>query len=271
MSKRVILVLIDGLAWSVGYEMLGCLQAYREAGKASVYKVQSALPSLSRPLYECVLTGVVPVSSGIIHNQVQRLSQQQSIFHLAQGAGLRTAAAAYHWVSELYNRSPYNAVRDRFTDDVSMPIQHGIFYHQDDYPDEHLLIDAEVLRLRHDPHFLLIHPMNVDDAGHRAGLDSTCYRNAARRIDRLLSDYLPTWLAEGYDILVTSDHGMHRDGMHGGLAQEERDVPLFVLGDRFSHLPDITVEQTELCAAVADLLDIPHNKPRCKALLAGSV
>ena len=90
-----------------------------------------------------------------MHNGVQRLSSQTSIFHLARAAGLTTAAATYHWVSELYNRTPYEPVRDRFTSDVDLPIQYGMFYHQDDYPDTHLLVDAEVLRLRHRPDFLL--------------------------------------------------------------------------------------------------------------------
>jgi predicted AlkP superfamily pyrophosphatase or phosphodiesterase len=59
---------------------------------------------LSRPLYECILTGVPPIDSGIVHNNVARLSSQRSIYHYARDAGLKTAAAAYHWVSELYNR-----------------------------------------------------------------------------------------------------------------------------------------------------------------------
>lgn len=57
-----------------------------------------------------------------------------------------------------------NAVRDRFTNDPEQLIQHGIFYHQDTYPDSHLYLDAEWLRHHHDPDFLLVHSMNVDDA-----------------------------------------------------------------------------------------------------------
>lgn len=268
-SRRLILVLVDGLAWPVAQSMMGYLQACREAGQATLYKLSCELPSLSRPLYECVLTGVPPVHSGIVNNGIQRLSNQQSIFHLARAAERTTAAAAYHWVSELYNRSPYLPVRDRFTADSTLPIQHGVFYHQDDYPDEHLFLDAEVLRQRHSPDFLLIHPMGVDDAGHREGLDGVAYRNAARVVDRLLADHVPAWLADGYQVIVTSDHGMNRDGKHGGLDPEEREVPLFVLGDAFSHEPSLSVRQTDLCGACADLLGIPaEGKPRCAGLLA---
>ncbi|MDN0083308.1 alkaline phosphatase family protein [Crenobacter sp. SG2305] len=268
MHSKVILVVIDGLAWQVAHDGMGYLQGLREAGLASLYRLECALPSLSRPLYECILTGVPPVESGIVHNDVVRLTSQESIFSLARASGRKTAAAAYHWVSELYNRAPYDAVRDRFTDDATLPIQHGVFYHCDDYPDDHLLVDAESLRRRHAPDFLLIHPMNVDDAGHRYGLDSAQYRNAGRRFDKLLSTYLPHWLAEGYQVLVTSDHGMNNDRTHGGLLPEERQVPLFLLGNRFSHRPEAPVRQTELCGIAADLLGLSHNKPRNPELLA---
>ena len=267
MRNKVILVVIDGLAWQVAHDCMGYLQGLNEAGRASLYRLECALPSLSRPLYECILTGNPPVDSGIVSNDINRLSSGTSVFHLARAAGLVTAAAAYHWVSELYNRSPYLAVRDRFTDDAALPIQHGVFYHCDDYPDDHLLLDAEALRRRHDPDFLLVHPMNVDDAGHRHGFDSAQYRNAARRFDRALSGFLPAWLQQGYQVLVTSDHGMNRDGTHGGVLPEERQVPLFVMGDGFSHRPDLDVSQVALCGICADLLGLTHDKPRLPELL----
>lgn len=270
MQNKVILIIIDGLAWQVAQDCLGFLHGLREAGRASLYRLESALPSLSRPLYECILTGALPVDSGIVHNGINRRSSQQSIFDLAHAAGLCTAAAAYHWISELYNSSPYDPVRDRFSDHPQQAIQHGVFYHQDDYPDSHLLLDAEALRARHNPDLLLIHPMNLDDAGHRFGLDSAEYRNCARRIDTLLSGLLPGWLEAGYQIMVTSDHGMNRDCSHGGCLAEERLVPLFVLGQQFSHQPDLNLHQTQLAGIVADLLGLPHTKPRNQELLANA-
>jgi predicted AlkP superfamily pyrophosphatase or phosphodiesterase len=266
-QNKVILVLIDGLAWQTAHDGMGFLQGLCEAGRATLYKLNCELPSMSRPLYECVLTGAAPVDSGIVHNNVSRLSNQHSIFHLARDAGLTTAAAAYHWVSELYNRSPYEAQRDRFTSDQNLPIQHGMFYHVDDYPDSHLLLDAETLRQRHDPDFLLIHPMNTDDTGHRFGYDSPQYRNSGRRIDGLLSMLLPTWMAAEYQIIVTSDHGMNNDKSHGGVLPEERQVPLFTIGSSFSHASNVQLEQTQICGIVADLLGVQHQKARQSALL----
>ncbi len=268
MSNKVILVILDGLEYSTAEQCMGFLHALKEQGKATLYKVQCELPSMSRPLYETILTGATPIQSGIVHNQVVRNSNQTSVFSLARHQNLVTAAAAYHWFSELYNRAPYDAVRDRYTDAPEQLIQYGCFYHQDHYPDSHLYLDAEWLRRQYDPDFLLVHPMNIDDAGHRAGFDSAHYRNTARHSDMSLSDHLPGWIAAGYQILITSDHGMNGDKSHGGTLPEERDVPLFVIGERFSHQTDCSPAQTEICGVVCDLLGIQnHAKPVTHGLL----
>lgn len=263
---KMILVLLDGLNYQVAYDAMGYLQAECVAGRGRLYLMESELPSLSRPLYECILTGVTPVESGVVHNQVSRLSREKSVFHYARAAGLTTAAAAYHWFSELYNRTPFDAARDRHTDDPALPIQHGHFYYDDHYPDSHLFDDAENLRRRYHPDFLLIHPMNIDDAGHRHGLSSQ-YRNAARNADGLLARYLADWLAAGYQVMITADHGMNDDHSHGGVLPEERQIPLFVFGEAFSQ-NDANPQQTELCGTLCELLQVVHDKPRCRALLA---
>jgi predicted AlkP superfamily pyrophosphatase or phosphodiesterase len=266
MNSKVILVVLDGLNYEVARYTLGHLQACCAAGRATLYKLDCELPALSRPLYECILTGVPPLDSGIVNNEVARLSNQRSIFHYARAAGRSTAAAAYHWVSELYNRAPFDAARDRHTEAPELPIQHGHFYYEDHYPDSHLFADAEHLRRRHAPDFMLVHPMNIDDAGHHHGLDSPQYRNRARRADILLGDYLQAWLDAGYQVLVTADHGMTTDRSHNGLLAEEREVPLFVVGDAFSLNAQAKPRQTELCGSICELLGVPHDKPVCREL-----
>jgi predicted AlkP superfamily pyrophosphatase or phosphodiesterase len=261
MTDKVILIVLDGLAYNTAEKCMGFIQALREQGKASLYKIQCELPSMSRPLYETILTGVTPSVSGIVHNQVIRNSPQSSVFSLATEAGLSTAAAAFHWFSELYNKSPYNPIRDRHTEDVEQLIQYGCFYHDGDYPDGHLYLDAELLRRRYDPDFLLIHPMSIDEAGHHSGLDSAHYRNTARRSDKELSEYLPIWIEAGYQIIITADHGMNTDKSHGGALAEERNIPFYVIGDRFSHQANCAPKQTDICGVICELLGLlNHNK-----------
>ncbi len=267
MNDKVILVVLDGLNLKVALDCMGYLNGLVEHKKASQYSLVSELPSLSRPLYECILTGITPIESGIVHNQITRRSHFDSIFSLAQSQGKTTAAAAYHWVSELYNRSPYDAVRDRYTHDPELNIQHGHFYHWDHYPDEALFLDGEHLREEYDPDFLLIHSMNIDDAGHKYGLDSSEYRNSARKADVILSNFVPKWIAQGYQILVTSDHGMNDDHSHGGTLAEEREVPLFLIGDGFRH-QECPIRQMDICGMVCERLGLEHHKAFIKESLA---
>lgn len=267
--NKVILIVLDGLNATVGTECMGFLQALCNEDKGRLYTLSCELPSMSRPLYECILTGVKPIDSGIFHNHVVRLSNQKSIFHYATEASLTTAAAAYHWVSELYNKSPFDHKTDRHTINKELPIQYGSFYYQDHYPDSHVFDDAEHLRRTYDPDFLLIHPMNIDDAGHKFGFDSPQYRNSARMADMYLSSYISNWLEAGYQIIVTADHGMNNDKSHGGILPEEMQVPFYVFGDAFSKADktDVTIKQTEICGTVCELLNIPHDKPVTNVLL----
>ncbi|MCJ8312454.1 MAG: alkaline phosphatase family protein [Saccharospirillaceae bacterium] len=260
MTSKVILIILDGLAYNTAEQCMGFIHALTEQNQSTLYKVQCELPSMSRPLYETILTGVTPAVSGIVHNQVARNSNQQSVFSLARKAGLSTAAAAFHWFSELYNQSPYNAIRDRHTVDIKQLIQYGTFYHDGKYPDSHLYLDAELLRRRYDPDFLLVHPMSIDEAGHHSGLDSSHYRNTTRRSDKELSEFLPSWIEAGYQIIITADHGMNTDKSHGGSLSQERDIPLFVIGDQFTHQANCQPKQLEICGIICELLGVQNHE-----------
>lgn len=267
MSNKVILVLLDGLNYEVARDCMGYLQALVEHKLGYLYKIQCELPSLSRPLYECVLTGVAPVNSGVMCNSYDKLSKNESIFSLCKKANKVTCASAYHWVSELYNSTPFDLVKDRIVNDTSKNIMHGIFYKWDDYPDEAVYADAEFLRINYAPDFLFIHPMNIDDAGHKAGFDSMEYRNSARKSDGYLSLYIKKWIDEGYQVIVTADHGMNRDFSHSGILKSEREVPFFTFGHAFSGNPSIELLQTQICGTVLTLLGISHQKPFCQELI----
>ncbi|MDR1777117.1 MAG: alkaline phosphatase family protein [Desulfovibrio sp.] len=248
--KRLVLVLLDGLSIAAGRRCMSCLAALDEAGQASYGEASSILPPLSRPAYAALFSGRPPLSNGILHNDFPSLCPAPTIFQKAVNLGLVTAAAAYFWVSELCNRAPFIAERDRITDDANLPISHGIFYSCDAYPDEELFRDAEYLRHKHLPHLLLVHAMGIDFAGHKFGADSREYRDAARTADGLLARYLPLWLAAGYAALVVSDHGMDGEGSHYDATDENRRVPLWLVGEvRNMTRPCRLVEVADLIAA----------------------
>ena len=251
----VIIVLLDGLAASA-VPCMGYMRALEEAGIARRCTLSCEMPPLSRPVYATLLSGRPPVEHGILGNGYVRPLPLPTVFEQARDAGLTTAAAAYHWMSELCNRAPYVPLRDRFTDDAALPIQHGIFYHQDAYPDEHLLLDAECLRQRWTPDLLLVHSMGIDDAGHCSGADSAVYRTAARTADMLLATYMPGWLEDGATVLVCSDHGMSADAQHNDVTPDVRDVPFWLAGSGTEGLP-LPLRQTDWARLICRLLELP--------------
>ena len=54
--SKTILVLADGLNFDAAAENLGYAEHLIESGKGAKYKVRGELPSLSRPMYETLLT-----------------------------------------------------------------------------------------------------------------------------------------------------------------------------------------------------------------------
>jgi len=227
--SKVILVVSDALRYDAAVAGMGYLGHLVENRRASLYKVVSELPSMSRPMYETLHTGAPVIEHGIVSNTVVRRSILPNVFQAAVGEGKTTAAAAYYWFSELYNRAPYNPIDDREVDDASMLIQHGRFYTQDDYPDLELIHTAAMLVRKFHPDYLLLHPMGMDYLGEKHGADTRQYRNHAIRQDAWLAAHIAEWLQGGYTILVTGDHGINADRTHGGTTAEMREVPLFLV------------------------------------------
>ena len=256
---KVILVLSDALRYDVAAANMGYLMHLVEYKKADLYKIIGELPSMSRPVYEAIHTGLPSSETGIVANSVVRLSNKPNIFKLVRDAGKVTAAAAFYWYSELYNRVPYNPIDDKEIDDDSLDIQHGRFYTEDEYPDIELLNSAAHLVRKYSPDYLLFHPMGLDFYGETFGSESKEYRNHATYQDAKLAPRIMEWVELGYTVFVTGDHGVNKDGNHGGAESGQREVPFFAIqpslrgrgetGEVISHL--------QIAPTVLSLLDIP--------------
>ncbi|MBI3161083.1 MAG: alkaline phosphatase family protein [Chloroflexi bacterium] len=257
--SKVILVLSDALRYDVAVDNMGFLMHLVESRKATLYKIIGELPSMSRPMYETIHTGLPSSEHGIVANSVARLSNKPNIFQLAKNAGKITAAAAYYWYSELYNRAPYNPINDRDVDDESFNIQHGRFYTEDEYPDIELIRVAASLVRKFSPDYLLLHPMGMDYLGETFGADSKQYRNNATSQDSYLAPLIVEWLGLGYTIFVTGDHGINKDGNHGGAAPEQREVPFFAIrpNGQGRGRADDSMSHLQIAPTILRLLNIP--------------
>lgn len=249
MADKLILVLLDGCCYDTATENLGYLEHLVSVGKGSKFRVMGELPSMSRPMYETLMTGLPVHWHGITNNQMIRGSNQISLFDLCIDHNLTTAAAAYYWISELYVRAPFRSVADRIQFKTDFKIQNGIYYFEDHYPDSHVYSDAEYLRQQYQPDFLLVHTMNIDDAGHKFGSNSKEYHSAAAMENIYLSTVLPTWTEAGYQVMVTADHGMNGYHLHGGNSEQQRAVPLYLFSDKIRKKADTDHHISELYIA----------------------
>lgn len=263
---KTIFILLDGCGNKLAKENFGFLEHMCEQKHAARYNVRGEIPSSSRPLYELLLTGAFVCDHGIVNNLIVRESNEQSIFSLCRKNNLSTAAAAYHWISELYQSAPFSHLKDRFQFGTQGHIQNGIFYFEDMYPDSHVLCDAEYLRAAYMPDFLLVHTMNIDDIGHRYGSGSKEHAVSALKLDTLLSTVIPLWLQAGYSIVITADHSMNALGLHGGNTPELRDLPLYLLSDSIKKgiFEKQLIPQRLMAPLLCRLLDIEASEAMCR-------
>lgn len=260
---KTILVLLDACRFELAGETAGYLEHLIEVSQGAKYCVRGGLPSQSRPMYETTMTGLPSSVHGITDNEIVRRSRCENIFSLCRENGLKTAAAAYHWFSELYSKAPFCPESDRYQFECQDSlIDYGIFYYDDSYPDSHLYMDAEFLRRTYDPEFLLIHPMSIDYKGHQFGGDSAQYTFAGVQSFESIAKLLTVWLPAGYNVIVTADHGMAGSGYHGGNSDMQRLIPLYIFSRQVQcgDFTDQVISQLNTAPLVCRLLGI---KPAC--------
>ena len=259
--NKVILIVLDGLNARTAHMYMGFLEHLVENNQCAAYTVKAELPAQSRPLYEVIQTGVPTYLNGIVSNGTVKRSKEASVFQLAKAAGLKTGAASYHWVSELYNQAPFDPMTDRIQLDTEHTIQNGLFYFEDHYPDNHLMADGAYLIREKQTDYTLIHSMNIDDIGHKFGSQSKEYIQAAVTMDAILSNYLMEWLEKGYQVVVTADHGMNEYFTHNGVTDDERKVPLYLFSDKIAvgDYRETVVPQLQMAPLLCHLLDIKKS------------
>ena len=264
MQRKVALVIMDGTGFDAAVSECGYLEGCVALGRARRWKMHTALPSLSGPLYETIHTGQWPQEHGVVSNEAMRASDQPNIFSMTRAAGLRTAAVAQEYFHKLYAGKPWDQLRSIEHHDENSDIQHGRFYSMEGYGAFNAVAPAEIdlcaqmtlMMERHDPHYILLHSCSIDTLGHTFGGDSREYRRQVWQVDNALSRAIPTWQALGYDIIVTADHGMTEDHWHGGTSKMATEVACYLFSDVDGPAPEEELHQTSLAASVLKLLGI---------------
>lgn len=264
MSNKVILVVVDGLKYQTSIAHCGFLEGQVEAGKARRWRMRASLPSMSAPCYQSILSGLAPADHGVTVNHPLVPSSVPNIFSVASSAGKVTGAVAYSWFSTLFNENPYVPAKHQETDDKTKPIQHGRFYDDIGKSDFHLGIPSDTdlcaqvngLVLRNTPDFILFHTLSCDSVGHVHGGASWQYERSATIVDTALAGAVPAWVAQGYRVLVTADHGFTDCGYHGGTRDDVRDVAFYDIGHPISGIASNEVSQRAIAPTVLAMLGV---------------
>jgi predicted AlkP superfamily pyrophosphatase or phosphodiesterase len=257
--QKVIMVVSDALRADTAARQMGYMEHLVETQQATRYTMRAELPTMSRPLYETLHTGVPVSVHGVTNYRIVRRSKMPNVFELAVKYGRTTGAAAYYWFSELYVAVPYDYADSREIDDPTAAIQHGRFYTEDATPDREVFAAGAAIVSRFHPDYVLIHPMGMDFLGESYGADSKEYRNNAIFQDMVLADLIPKWQAAGYNVILTADHGINNDHQHGGTTDDVRLVPFYFLpldGKGKGALSECP-SQLSVAPTLCHLLDLP--------------
>jgi predicted AlkP superfamily pyrophosphatase or phosphodiesterase len=263
-SGRVCLILIDGLRNDTARAACPWLMDQVAEGRAGLWTMEAALPTISAPLYETIHTGVEPGVHGLLNNEDLRASAHPSIFSQAKAAGRVTGVVGHGFFQTLFGGTAYDPYEHVEIDDPAAPIPHARYYSMEGYnqvnPVQPAEIDlcAQTWALARDraPDYLLLHTCSCDTLGHfYTGLGAE-YAAQAGLVDTALAALIPRLLGAGYAVFVTADHGMDETGDHGGDAACLREVPFFVFGARLTAKPEAMLDQRAIAPTVLAMLGV---------------
>ena len=229
----VIVAVIDGLRLDVAQERFVNFNRYIEMNEASLHRMVCGNPSISRPMYASILTGVPTTIHHIVSNDINEKLTVPDLFTLVSDSGRTTGAVAHSYFHELVYGGYDPALHSSY-DGQERPIHHGRFYGGPPYHDEKEINRTSNLITQHKPDFVLCHFSDLDYFGDNFegfGSLSKEYLDHAAKLDEMLITQVLRWRDEGYVVFVTSDHGMKAEmgvGSHGGTTPEELQIPFYV-------------------------------------------
>ncbi len=228
--RKTLVAVLDGVRLDAA-ESFSSIARVRAAGQC--LRTSVGLPTLSRPSYATISSGVEQDRTGVRSNAASGVAPVESIWEVARRHGLRVEGRSeLVWWRELFPRG-----FDAYVEFA--PWENG--FARD--------LTADVT---------LVHPVYVDESAHQHGAASAQYASAARRVDRELLSALTRLDLRRDLVVVTADHG-HRDaGGHGGAAPEVSWVLTCFAGRGVAHRTETLDADTRLIApALSALLGLP--------------
>lgn len=258
LTDRVVLITIDGLG--IDESHLPFLDELRARGVAAIAAVPC--PTISRPNYVTILTGVPPADSGVRTNRVRIPVRVDSVMDRVQASHLRVATAGdFGMMPSLFARHTKSLFDIGWIEEgtrITPPAP--ITWPIDEARRARSLAGlAPIIAdfATRDFAFIPVLVLDVDRAGHAEGVGDT-YRATAAAVDRMLRAAVASLDLSTTTVIVTADHGHVAPGGHGGIEREVTHVPLILVGKGVvlgAHIRDARL--IDVAPTVAALLGIP--------------
>ena len=262
---KLLLIIIDGVPYANWRRLFGNLEGFVATGEARVWRMRSVLPSTSASCYASIHSGVPPQVHRVWGNEAVYRLAQPDVFSELSKAGKRTGAVTHSFWSELFNRAPFDLVRDIEYDEEAGPIHHGRFHTMTGYGQINQMTPSDVdlfatlTRLCEGKgiDYGIYHSCTLDSMGHRffhdcAEMDHACYV-----MDAMLAPFLQRWRAAGYEVVVTADHGQDFRGHHGGTGELQQDFAFYYFGGADMPGPDVVLDQLALAPSILTRMLVP--------------
>jgi hypothetical protein len=215
LSKKVVLVIVDGMRDDVSRSGMPTLETLRTYG--TDVSLVAPQPSLSFPNWTTILTGASQTISGVTTNWYKGRVLAPTIIDVARDAGRRVAVVGPTDFAELYgvSSSPTVSLRP---------------WPKDGYLTGTLVDDALRIAKATDPQLLVLHVPDLDEAGHSFGGSSKRYKDVAAQVDADIARLVGGLQADGTTFVIVADHGHISSGGHGGWEPEVVSVPAVFSG-----------------------------------------
>lgn len=230
-SRRVVVVLIDGLREDVSRTMPSIERIRAEGADVSLITPQ---PSLSYPMWTTIMTGAPPQISGVTTNWFEGPVHVETLLDVMAGSGRSVVVAGTDDLDTMFRAAEVADAASLVPWSTGEYMTAGIV-------DGALAADRAV----GGADFVFVLIPDIDDAGHAYGGASAEYANVAARVDSDLAR-----LFDGLDdgattFFVLPDHGHIDTGGHGGW---EKDV----IGT-WAAIAGPGVRHTDASAGLADI------------------
>lgn len=262
--RKLLLILLDGVPYANWRRLFGNLEGWVQSGEARVWRMRAVLPSTSASCYASIHTGTPPQQHHVWGNEAVHRLTQPDIFSELTKAGRKTGAVAHSFWSELFNRAPFDLVRDIEYDEPMGPITHGRFHTMTGYGQTNQMTPSDVdlfatltrLCEKHGIDYGMLHTCTLDSMGHRFFHDCEQMDHACYVMDAMLAPFINRWRADGFEVIVTADHGQDARGHHGGTGEAQQDFAFYYFGDAEMPGPDQVLDQLALAPSILTRLGV---------------